>query len=187
MKSTNTQVHKADKETFDIEIKPDLKRIGVLFMPDYSQSQISYLEAAAQEKGLHIVRVAIQSEPDIPQALRDISDKIDVLYLLSNPLFSKKEVIKRIIMGTLTNRIFVVGESFDIVKKGAMVGFGFDVNNIVSETAELMKKFRKTRNIQSLKSGKCRKFNLFLNARTAEKLEMKIPGSIKKSSRKIIE
>ncbi|MBN1521430.1 MAG: hypothetical protein JW928_02765 [Candidatus Aureabacteria bacterium] len=176
------------EEPFQIlkRIYPELRKLGVMYIPQYFEDQITDFEEAAKKSGIEIMAIEIKEEADIPKAIRDFSPQIDALYLLSNPLFTKKEVIKRIILGTLQSKVFVVGESLEVVKKGGLLGLGFEINHVIQSTSEMIKDYYRVKDIEKLHNRKCEGFNLYINERTSKNLGISIPEDLKKTARKII-
>jgi putative tryptophan/tyrosine transport system substrate-binding protein len=169
------------------QIKTDLKKVGVIYNPLDFSGLVDGLYIEARRQGMELVRIEVKDEVDVPRAMREFVPQIDALYIISNPVFSKKEVMRRIVLETLKNKVFVIGESSDVVDKGGLIGFGFDINHLAQSTAELVLMFRESRDIASIGSRLCEKFNLFLNDRTSQNLGITIPDEIRAGARKIVQ
>jgi putative tryptophan/tyrosine transport system substrate-binding protein len=169
------------------EICPDIKKIGALYMPEHFESQLNDMENAAKGKDIQILRKEMRKEEDIPEAIRQITTEIDAFYMLPEPFLMKSEMIKKIILTTLPSNVFVFGETFDIVEKGALAGFAFDLNAITDCTVRMTKKYMDSGNIAEIKNHKCEKFSLYLNNRTAQRLGITFSKNIREMAKKIIE
>ncbi|MBN1521682.1 MAG: hypothetical protein JW928_04040, partial [Candidatus Aureabacteria bacterium] len=157
------------------EMNPELKRIGIIYTPSLFQEQVNHIEKEAGRLGILIVRGEIQTEFNIPEAIKDITEKSDAVYLLPDPKTMTADFIKKIMLATYRKKIFVFGESYEWVKKGALVGFAFDIQEVVEKTFQQMLPVVEGNSIADMENVMCKDFRLYLNMRVAEALGIK-PG-----------
>ncbi|MCK5706790.1 MAG: hypothetical protein KAI43_03995 [Candidatus Aureabacteria bacterium] len=169
------------------DIKPELKRIGVMFPSKHFNDSMNYLIESAGRNDIEIISKEVNNESDVPSAIKELTKEVDAVYILPSPIFTSKQMLKRIVLKTLSNNIFVSGGSYNIVERGGLVGFGFDINYAATATAEMVKDILINKDIIKLKNKRCKKFRLYLNKRTARSINLKFPLKIEKVAEKIIE
>jgi putative ABC transport system substrate-binding protein len=155
-------------------IDPSLEKIGIVYNPSLFREQVNGLEITASQYGLQIIRGEIEMETDIPDAIKKITEQVDAVYLMPDPMTMTPSFIKKIMLTTFKKKNFVFGESYEWVKKGALAGFAFNINEVVQKTYEHLKNFTVSSDIDSLDDLKCEDHRLFLNARVAHSIGLKI-------------
>ena len=98
---------------------------------------------------------------------------MDAIYLLPDPKIMRGEFIKKIMLATFRKNLFVFGESYDLVKKGALLGFAFDINDVINNTYKQIELFCALSDIKLLNNYHCMKYRLFFNAKVADALGIK--------------
>ncbi|MCK5706788.1 MAG: hypothetical protein KAI43_03985 [Candidatus Aureabacteria bacterium] len=169
------------------DIKPNLKKIGIMSPSKHFNDQMDHLTKSAEKNEIEIISREVNSASDVPRAINELTKAVDALYVLPSPIFTNRQMLKRIILKTLSNNIFVAGGSFEIVERGGLIGFGFDINNTALITTNMVKEFLKTKDINGLESRRCNKFYLYLNKRTSSSIGIKFSKKIESMAVNIIE
>jgi len=160
------------EKTFKVvkSLKHGMEKVGIIYTPSLFKEQVNKIEKEASLLGISIIRSEIQTELDIPMAIKDITDNSDAVYLLPDPKTMTPDFIKKIMLATYRKKIFVFGESYEWVKKGALIGFAFDIKEVVEKTMQQLLSVVEGKPVTELKNLTCENFRLFFNARVADAL-----------------
>ena len=71
---------------FLAKLLPGTKRIGTLFNPaeDNDKTNIELLTAAAKKRGLELVTVGVDAQPDIPTRIQSLRGRVDAIFLIQS-------------------------------------------------------------------------------------------------------
>jgi putative ABC transport system substrate-binding protein len=166
------------------KIDPEVKKVGVIYSPSLFQMQVGRIEEKAGQLGLSVIRKELNAETDIPDAVRTITEEADAVFLLPDPLTMTQDFLKKLMIAAVQKKIFVFGESFEWVKKGALAGFAFDIQEVVHRTSRLMEGYLATGSTGGLCSTDCESYRLFLNLRVAETIGITISREVLKEAEK---
>jgi len=110
-----------EKDTFEAYLLafPDTKAIGVIYSEAKNDQSIKKIEDCAQEKNVVLIKMQASSIKDFPDALRQMKDKVDTLWVPSDALYSISESWNFFIMFCLRNRIKTV-----VLNEKALAGGG---------------------------------------------------------------
>jgi len=169
------------------KISPEMDTVGVIYSSSYLENQLNELKPDFKKYGITLIKKEIKKQTDIPKTVDELLPNIDALYLLPDPLLMKKEILKKIMLKTFANKVFVFGESKAFVQMGALIGFGFEINSVTALTKNMIVDYFEKRDFESLQSRKNSQFDYYLNIRTAKNLGIKIPDDILKKSKKVVD
>lgn len=115
---------------------PDVKRIGILYDPEYNRE---FIQKAVQGgiEGVTVVPLAADSTKDIPRLLKANWEKMDGLWLIPDRTVISESIVQYIIKQALLQRIPVIGYNRFFYESGAAVAFVFDYQRIGVQTATL--------------------------------------------------
>lgn len=122
------------------EIDPSIKKIGILYSTNESNSeiQIEEVKRLAPTEGLEIVTVGISNLNELPQALDSILKKVDALYIITdNSVASSIELVSKKL---LDNNMISVSAYETAVIDGILVTDGLSYYELGKQTAEMAKK-----------------------------------------------
>ncbi len=161
------------------EIIPEIKEVGVLTSINSLNVLQEEWQPAESRYAVRLCIESIHSPTDFPDALNRIAAKCDVLYLGPDPLIMQPSLLKKAVLKGFSNHFFVFGESYGIVKNGAMLSFLYDIEEVIRLTTELLEDYANTGEISGLKNKRCEKFHLYYNKDVFEKLGLSVPQSIR--------
>ncbi|MBI5192072.1 MAG: ABC transporter substrate-binding protein [Nitrospirae bacterium] len=116
---------------------PSSKRIGVLFDPVKSGKTVNQAMIAAQRSGLTLIAEEVTSEKQIPDALRAIQHKIDLLWMIPDSTVVTAESIDFIFLTALENNTPVISFSDEMVRKGAVMAILPDYHSVGEQAGRL--------------------------------------------------
>jgi len=109
-----------------LKFLPDMKKLGFLYNAGEmnSVSNLKRITAAAQERGVEIVPVTVNSSADVQQAASSLVGNVDAIYIpTDNTVVSAMEVVVKVGRRSQTP-VFVA--DVDSVSRGAIAALGFD-------------------------------------------------------------
>ena len=165
------------------KIDPSLQRVGLIYSPSLFSVQVERIEQAAKKSGIDLVRKEITEPTDIPSAMKEVIEAADAVYLLPDPKTMTGAFMKKIMLATFKKRIFVFGESYEWVKKGALLGFAFDINEVIEKTAGQVEDCIRASGADGLHNLECEDYRLFINLKVADSLNIQLDGDLLKEAR----
>ncbi len=119
---------------------PEAKRVGVLFDPAKTDHTIQHAKTLARNLGLQFESSPISSPQDVPNKLRALLPKIDVLWLIPDSTVLTEDSLEFLLRTTLEARIPVVGFSSGLVRSGALAGLYINYSKVGKQVAGLAQK-----------------------------------------------
>lgn len=160
------------------EVKPDAKKVGVLYNSGEANSviQIELAKKLAPELGIELVERAVTNSSEVKQAAESMGD-VDAFYIpTDNTVYSALDAI---FMVAQQKKLPVIAGEAEAVKKGALITFGIDYYELGRQTGEMAVKIlsgeAKTAEtpIENQKNLK-----LYVNKKAAERFGIEIPQAL---------
>jgi putative ABC transport system substrate-binding protein len=168
---------------------PELKRVAVLWDPEYERSRYWYREAenAAQRFGLNLLSTEARGvKPDFESAARNAVDrKAQAVITLRNP----RIVVASNSLGDIVTR-FGLAAIYDeqaFVQSGGLMSYGANLPDLYRRLADYVDRILKGANPADLPVEQPTKFELVINLKTAKALGVKIPPSVLLRADRVIE
>lgn len=122
------------------DIDENIKKIGIVFSTNESNSQIQVEKAKeiGKDLGLEIVAVGISSINDIPQALDSLVNKVDGIYTITDNMVAS--AIYLVAEKALENKMITVAAEDSHVKAGILITDGISYYELGKQSAEMAKK-----------------------------------------------
>jgi ABC-type uncharacterized transport system, periplasmic component len=159
------------------EIKPSLKRVGILCGAKSNLMIISDAEKAAKRLGFDLLVKSVFSEGDISQALGEVLSGADCLWAYPDPMIYNPSTAQKIIMDTLKDNIAFMAFSRSYVKAGALAAVECDYRDIGRQSAGMAQRMLKGGG-EDISIEYPRKTILVVNKRTADMIGLDIPKDI---------
>jgi len=158
-------------------IIPKVKKIGVIYSKE-SQADVNKATLSCQSLNLELVSTKVESEEQVPKAIRDIIKNIDALFMIADSVVYTKNSTQDILLTTLREGIPVFGISPQYVKAGAVFCLSCDYEDIGKQTGEIALKVLSGTSPSDIPVNYPRKTLLFLNLVTAQRIGIEIPKEI---------
>ncbi len=114
---------------------PRVKTLGVLYHPDYHEA-LQALTALGWRDGITIVPIAVETPEQLAEALAELPDSIEALWLLGNGRLFSATTARSILMAAFRKRIPLIGLSRQWVEAGALYAFDWDYEALGRQAAE---------------------------------------------------
>ena|SRR6185436_10809710 len=167
-------------------VNPRGARIGVIYNAENAGRQVQEAQKAASVVRLFLVEKPVQSDRDIPEALRALlrgADAVDALWIPPDPMLLSDDTRRFILSETLKAAKPVYSFSAALVSEGALVSDGPDMSSIGEQLADLLSR------AASGEKGKGElvipRAELVINKKIADKLKIAISAEALKAASRV--
>ncbi|HET6628289.1 MAG TPA: ABC transporter substrate binding protein [Woeseiaceae bacterium] len=159
----------------------DLKSLGAIYDPEKSGAFVEEAKAVAHRLGLVLHTREVESQKQVPAALRALvnEEQIDALWMIPDPTVLSPESFKFLLLSSFENDLPFLAASDIFVKVGALASLTPDYTDVGRQGCELA---------TALKNGELSfakvdvvgpaKINLSINLKTAQKIGLTIPEEV---------
>jgi putative ABC transport system substrate-binding protein len=165
-------------------VAPRAKRIGVIYGKD-SGAIVEDATRAAKSLGLTIVAKAVTSSREVGDALDEMEDRIDALWLVPDAKIVNKDVFAYLLRETLDDGIPLFGFLEGFTEAGALASIAPDYGDIGAKAADLARRVRDAAAGAKLPGKVYSNGALSLNLKTAQRLGIEIDKSVQEGAAKI--
>ena len=170
------------------EATPSLSRVAVLINSPFSYHVAArpVLEAAAQNLGLRLTYVEVQTPEDIDGAFREISRQmLGAVLILPQPLaFAQRARIAQL---ALAHRVVTVSSWREAAEAGALMTYAAPIVGYLRRAPYYIDRILKGAKPTDLPVEQPTEFTLTINLKTAKALDLTIPPSLLARADQVIE
>jgi putative tryptophan/tyrosine transport system substrate-binding protein len=168
------------------EIIPGLASLIVLWDPNTAKRQVGAVTAAAQRFNIKIEIMEVKAPTELGDVLAAGGARHpDGLLMLSSPLFSIYS--KRIAELALKYHLPAISMYSSFARAGGLIAYGFNLDDMYREIGVMAGKLLKGTKPADLPVERPTHFELVVNLKTAEALNLTIPTSLQVSADEVIE
>lgn len=162
------------------EIKPDTKKVGIIYNTSEVNAQIQVEQAkeAAKDMGLEIVTKGVTSSNDIAIAAELIVKDVDALYVPSDNLVTT--ALPVIIPIATKANIPVMGGVMDHVNMGAIANDGIEYGALGKQSAQMAVRILEGATVADMAVETLNDTTLSINKKTADALNITISEALLK-------
>jgi putative ABC transport system substrate-binding protein len=168
------------------KIQPKLKKLGILFNTGESNSFdiVKKLRPITKEMGIELVEQGIQKASDIPQAINNLAQKVDAVFISNDN--TSLTGISFIVSVCNKNKIPVYVSDTDQVEKGCLASLGPNQYQIGIQTGKIIGKIIEGTDIDSIPVEYPSSTETFINLKAAREIGITIPKEVLDKADKII-
>jgi len=149
---------------------PSIKRLGLLYDPEFNSDFFRKAADAASSLGLTIIPLRVSSKKDIPSVLKREMKDLDALWLIPDRTVISEVIVKYLIKEAFLRKIPVVGYNRFFYEAGAALTFVFNYEELGQQCAQ--------KALKILSGEDCHDtpplFHVWINEGVAEKLGLKL-------------
>ncbi|OQY26070.1 MAG: hypothetical protein B6244_14360 [Candidatus Cloacimonetes bacterium 4572_55] len=160
------------------QMLPEAKRIGVLYNNNHSHEFITELTEKANSRGLEVVGIDVESSRNVPTALKQIENNIDVFWIVADPTILERNSRKQIMLFWIKKNIPIVGIAANYVKAGALYCVSIDSYEAGQQAARMCAGVVDGLGPVDIPIESPNKFKVVYNSEAAGKLSIKIPVEV---------
>ena len=170
-----------------LKIKPTIKKLGFLYNPGElnSISLIDKLKTICPKYGIELVTVSASKTSEVAQSATKLSSLVDAIFVSNDN--TALSAFKTIVRAANNVSIPVFVSDTDIVKDGAVAALGPNQYDLGLQTAKMIVRVIKDKEIGATPVEYPEKVELYLNLNAAEKVGIKIPDELFESASHLIE
>lgn len=167
------------------KILPAAKRIGVFYDPVVSEELVAELVQESRDYQFDVVGAAIADTREVPQALIDMGDRIDIFWILPDRIYNNKNARQQIMMYWLKKNTPIIGIAPNYVKAGALFCLAVDYDDLGRQTGDMCVRVLQGTPPEKIPTEVPRKPVLTYNVHTADQLSVTIPPLLLKDAKAI--
>lgn len=168
-------------------ILPEFKTVGVLYNPDESGHRIATAKKAANKLRLELIAKAVESPKELPVAMDSLFRSVDVLWGMSDSVVLSRQTAKAVLLTSFRNKVPFVAPSSVWVKAGALYSLDWDYRDVGEQSAKMALSVLQGKKPSAIPIQAPRKVHYSLNLRTAEHMNLKLPGKIVDGAEQVFE
>lgn len=165
-----------------LRITPGIKTIGALYNSSETNSiaVVNELKDFAKANGLSVVEATITNSSEVQQATQSLVGKADAIFSpIDNTVASAMPVVAQV---AIKAKIPVYVGADSMVKDGGLATCGVNYVLLGQETGDMAVEILNGANPGELPVRTMSKMEVYLNAKTAEKIGVKIPEDVSKEA-----
>ncbi len=151
-----------------------LKNVGLIYDPSKAGNIIKNAELKLKSLGISLTKYEITSSNKISEALENLMNRIDALWLLPDTTVVTRKSFDLIKSTTIENKVPLLCTSNVFVRAGALAAVFSDYKDVGRQAAQLTEKILGPSSSDSLGIVKPDSIKLAINTYTAEKLGLKL-------------
>jgi putative tryptophan/tyrosine transport system substrate-binding protein len=168
------------------EMVPGISRVAALSDPTTGASQVALTERAAKSLDLSLQVLEVRRREDVVGSFRAARDgHADAINVFSSPFLAS--LFREIIVSSAEHRLPAIYQWKEHVEAGGLVSFGPSLAAMFRQTATIVVKILKGAKPTDIPVEQPIKFELAVNARTAQALSLGIPPSVLVRADEVIE
>jgi putative ABC transport system substrate-binding protein len=157
---------------------PELQRMGILYDPKKSAPRMKEAERQGRAVSIELQGVPVESERDLPEALRRLLWSTAALWLLPDSTILTNDSIHYILDSALAQHIPVIGFSPEFTRLGALLSFSVNYGEVGRETGLLARRVLDGERPLPLKPVPVERLMITVNMKTARFLGLTIPKEL---------
>jgi len=154
------------------ELFPGAHRIGIISDPSRTKDIVDSARDIVVSRGLELFVQWVNGESEIPNAVRAMTDSIDVLWMVPDPTVYTPRSSRFIIFELIKAGVPIMGLSSAYVKAGAVIALDCDYEDIGRQSGELAVRILAGQLPSTLEDTHPRTFTLALNGKVREHLRL---------------
>lgn len=166
---------------------PELRTVGVLYNPRENRMRIEAAERAARARGLRMISREVASPEALPEALKSLAKRIDVLWGIVDSVVLSPETAQAVLLFSFRNDIPFVGLSAAWTKAGAIYALDWDYEDVGKQCGELAVKSLSGARAGGIAPVFPRKLNYTLNMKTVRHMRVRIPDAMVRGAAQVFD
>ena len=164
------------------QLIPTAKKVGILYNTSElnSEIQINKVEELAPNFDLTVEKTGVTNVNEIPQALQELLNKVDVIYVPTDNLVAS--AMPLIVNETMGRKIPIIGSESAHVNAGALATEGINYYNLGFQTGLMAIDIINGKAPQDMSVDTLKETQLIINEDAAEKLQINVPEELKESA-----
>ena len=164
---------------------PTKTKVAILYNPQENEQTIKSARGIAQQTGLELFAIPVESPRHLPFALEQLANNIDVLLAIPDEIAMSSKTVKAVLLASFRNKVPFVGLSDSWVKSGALYALSWDYHDLGQQCAIQSAKLLNGALIQQIPMEYPREVTYTINEKIADHMNIRIPDNIRQTSKTI--
>ncbi len=169
------------------ETLPQAKKIGVVYNPNNTGDVIRRAMDAADKMKLDLIKVAITSSKELPDAIKKIIYRVNVLWVIADNTVIGGKALDYILPVAFKSGVPIMGQGDYIAESGGLFSLNCDYNDVGRQSGEVTCEILNGIRPEDLPISVPKEIHLTINVKVAENLGLNISPSILKKADRILE
>lgn len=168
------------------ELGLDVKNVGIIYNAGEanSRSLVNLAKKVAKELNINIVEATVTNSSGVLLAAKSLVGKVDGIYIpTDNTIVSALESVLQV---AFDNKLPVITGDTDSVERGSLASLGINYYKLGKQTGEIAYKVINGANPAETPVETLKDLELFINLKSAEKMNIKVPEDFIKKAAKVI-
>jgi putative ABC transport system substrate-binding protein len=161
------------------------RKVAIFFNEEENRAVIQEAKKIADQEGLELVAIPVQSPKELPYALEQLRNNIEIIMAIPDEVAMSPKTAKEVLLASFRNRVPLIGLSDNWVKSGALYALSWDYDDLGRQCAIQSDKLIKGAPIQNVPIEYPRKITYSINTKIAEHLNMDISPALLKNAKLI--
>jgi len=161
------------------------RKVAIFFNEEENGAIIQEAKKIADQEGLELVAIPVQSPKELPYALEQLRNNIEIIMAIPDEVAMSPKTAKEVLLASFRNRVPLIGLSDNWVKSGALYALSWDYDDLGRQCAIQSDKLTKGVSIQNVPIEYPRKITYSINTKIAEHLNMDISSALLKNAKLI--
>jgi putative ABC transport system substrate-binding protein len=161
------------------------RKVAIFFNEEENSKTIQEAKKIADQEGLDLVAIPVQTPKELPYALDQLRNNIEIIMAIPDEVAMSPKTAKEVLLASFRNRVPLIGLSDNWVKSGALYALSWDYDDLGRQCAIQSDKLTKGASIQSVPIEYPRKTTYSINTKIAEHLNMDISQALLKNAKLI--
>ncbi len=157
---------------------PLKKSVAILFNPIENTATIKEAKEISQQTGFNMAAIPVESAKDLPFALDQIANNVELLFAIHDETVMTINTIKEVLLTSFRNKVPLIGLSDNWVKSGAFYALSWDYNDLGKQCAAQAQKLLSGSPVGAVLPEHPRKVTYSINAKIAEQMNMEVPEDL---------
>ncbi|NOT85761.1 MAG: hypothetical protein HOP02_13505 [Methylococcaceae bacterium] len=157
---------------------PEQHKVAVLYNSAENTGAIHALKKVAEQEGLGLMAIPVESPRQLPDALDQLANNVDVLLAIPDEIALSSATVKEVMLATFRNHVPLIGLSDNWVKSGALYALSWDYDDLGRQCAAQAQKLFSGQAIKYISPETPRKVAYSINAKIAADMNIVISDSL---------
>lgn len=164
---------------------PQKNTVAILFNPNENAALIKEAKEVSQQTGINLVTIPVGSPKELPFALEQLTNNVEVLLAIHDETVMSANTIKEVLITSFRNKVPLIGLSDNWVKSGAFYALSWDYYDLGKQCADQAQKLLKGSPVGSVHPEHPRKLTYTINAKISEQMNIEVPEDLLKNAKMV--
>jgi len=160
-------------------------KVAILYNPQENEQTVKSAREIAQQAGLELFAIPVESPRHLPFALEQLAKNIDVLLAIPDEIAMSSKTVQAVLLASFRNKVPFIGLSDSWVKSGALYALSWDYHDLGQQCAIQSAKLLNGALMQQIPMEYPRKVSYTINEKIADHMNIRIPDNLRQKAKKI--